>query len=81
MADVPPLPSSDQEMAAALDEALDALQRGRAVDRAALVARHPDARPGLTPPGTGPGREARSDDRAGTHRPTTRVRTDQTLEQ
>src|SRR4051812_47014135 len=41
MADVPPPPSSDQEMAAALDEALDALQRGRAVDRAALVARHP----------------------------------------
>src|SRR5262245_9843934 len=43
MADLPfpQLPSGDLEMAAALDEALDALQHGRPVDRAALVARHP----------------------------------------
>ena len=47
MADLPQLPTTanglpiDQEMAAALDAALDALQHGRPVDRAALLARHP----------------------------------------
>jgi tRNA A-37 threonylcarbamoyl transferase component Bud32 len=35
------IPVSDQEMAAALDAALDALQTGRPFDRAALLARHP----------------------------------------
>ncbi len=42
-----PDPSPDDTMAAALDEALDALQAGRPVDRAALLARHPDLAPAL----------------------------------
>src|SRR5262249_50131371 len=33
--------SADQEMAAALDAALDALRAGEAIDRAALLARYP----------------------------------------
>ncbi len=35
-------PAPDQEMAAALDGALDALQAGRPVDRAGLLAKHPE---------------------------------------
>jgi serine/threonine protein kinase len=35
-------PSADEEGAAALDAALDALRAGRPVDRAALLARHPE---------------------------------------
>jgi tRNA A-37 threonylcarbamoyl transferase component Bud32 len=35
------LPSLDEEAAAALDAALDALQAGRSVDRAGLLERHP----------------------------------------
>jgi tRNA A-37 threonylcarbamoyl transferase component Bud32 len=35
-------PSASQERAAALDAALDALQAGRPVDRAGLLARHPE---------------------------------------
>jgi serine/threonine-protein kinase len=47
MPDVPQTPTPEgpvpvQEMAAALDAALDALQAGRPVDRAALLARHPE---------------------------------------
>jgi hypothetical protein len=59
MADTPPTalngPSADQEMAAALDAALDALRAGQPIDRAALLARHPglagalDALDGLLP--------------------------------
>jgi hypothetical protein len=40
MSDVPP--TVDEQKAAALDEALAALQAGRPFDRAALLARHPD---------------------------------------
>jgi hypothetical protein len=45
MADTPPPtpdgPTSDAEMAAALDDALDAIQAGRPFDRGSLLARHP----------------------------------------
>src|SRR5262249_9761450 len=39
MSDIPP--TSDLEMAAALDAALDAMQSGRLFDRGELLARHP----------------------------------------
>lgn len=67
MADTPSPPtpnglSGDQDMAAALDEALDALQHGRPFDRAALLSRHPALASALTAldqlfaPTSGPGR-------------------------
>jgi serine/threonine-protein kinase len=67
----------DQDMAAALDAALDALQAGRPVDRAALLERHPQlaealagldqffSQPTTVAEGNGPGRLAARPERIG----------------